>query len=232
MNRTLKRKLMLGVAVVAVLAGGTTAVVMAAQPASHHRTRGALAAAATYLGSSPAQLRSELRSGKSLAQIADATSGKSQAGLIAALEAAFKEKLTADAANLPSRITNEVNRVGLPAGRRGRARGHGLAGSRVAGRRRALSAAASYLGLSTAQLRGDLRSGHTLAQAANDTAGKSQAGLVEALVAARKAALAAEVKAGTITSAQADAALPTLVKRVTAEVNRVPPQRPGPQHAG
>ena len=189
MSRRLKRKLMIGVAVVAVLAGGTTAVVMAAQPASHHHTRGALAAAAAYLGSSPAQLRSELRSGKSLAQIADATSGKSEAGLIAALEAAGKQKLAADAANLPSRITAEVDRIGLPTGRRGRARGHGLAGRRVAGRRRALAAAAGYLGVSTAQLRGDLRSGQTLAHVANTTAGKSQAGLVQALVAARKAAL-------------------------------------------
>ncbi len=220
MKRTLRRKLMIGVAVVAVLAGATTAVVMAAQPASHHRARGALAAAAAYLGSSPAQLRSELQSGKSLAQIASATSGKSQAGLIAALEAAGREKLAADAANLPSRIAAEIDRIGLPAGRSRRARGHGLAGRPVAGRRRALSAAASYLGVSTAQLRGDLRAGRTLAQVANATAGKSQAGLVQALVTARKAALAAEVKAGSISSAQANAALPTLVKRVSAEVNR------------
>jgi hypothetical protein len=221
MNRTLKRRLMIGVAVVAVLAGATTAVVMAAQPASHHRTRGALATAAAYLGSSPAQLRSELRSGKSLAQIANATSGRSQAGLIAALEAAFKEKLAADAANLPSRITAEVDRVGLPTPRPGRASGRGLARGRHPARGHALSAAASYLGVSKAQLRGDLRSGHTLAHVANATAGKSQEGLVQALVAARKAALAAEVKAGTITSAHADAALPKLVKRETAAVNRV-----------
>jgi energy-converting hydrogenase Eha subunit B len=224
MNRTLKRRLMIGVAVVAVLAGGSTAVVMAAQPASHHRTGGALGAAAAYLGSSPTQLRSELQSGKSLAQIANATSGKSEAGLIAALDAAFKEKLVADAANLPSRITAEVDRIGLPAGRRGRAGGSGLAGRRHAGRGRALTAAASYLGISTAQLRGDLRSGRTLVQVANATAGKSEAGLVEALVAARKATLAAKVNAGAITQAQADAALPTLVKRVTAEVNRARPQ--------
>ena len=67
---------MVGVAVLAVLAGATTAIVMAAQP-SHHGHRSTLATAAGYLGVSQQQLRSELSSGKSLAQIANSTSGKS-----------------------------------------------------------------------------------------------------------------------------------------------------------
>ena len=44
-----------------------------------------LAAAATYLGSTAASLLTQLQAGKTLAQVASATSGKSTAGLIAAL---------------------------------------------------------------------------------------------------------------------------------------------------
>ncbi len=166
---------------------------------------------------SPTQLRSELRSGKSLAQIADATSGRSEAGLIAALEAAGRERLSAAAAKLPSVITAEVDRAGGPTGA-------SASGRPRRGHARALSAAAGYLGVSAAQLRGELRSGKTLAQIANATSGRSEAGLVQALVAARKASLATRVSAGKITQAQANAALPKLAARVTAEVNRVRPQ--------
>ncbi len=220
MRHRLKHKLLIGVAVVAVAGGVTTAVVMAAQPAASHHRGGTLATAAGYLGSTPVQLRGELRSGKSLAAIADAAPGKSEAGLIAALEAASKQRLAAAAAALPRLIAAEVDRAGGPAAR------HGRAGAHVAGRGHALAAAAGYLGLSTTQLRGDLRSGHTLAQVAKETAGRSEAGLIEALVAARKAALATKVKAGRITPAQAASVpVPVLVKRVTAEVNRVHSKR-------
>jgi len=104
MKRRLRRKLFIGIAAAAVVAGVTAAVVMAAQPGKHHHQRahharragartstgakrGALAGAAAYLGVSTAQLHSELKGGESLAEIANATSGKSEAGLIAALEA-------------------------------------------------------------------------------------------------------------------------------------------------
>jgi energy-converting hydrogenase Eha subunit B len=215
MTRRLKTKLLIGVAVVAVAGGVTAAVVMAAQPAASHHRGGTLATAAGYLGTSPAQLRSELQAGKSLAAIADATPGKSEAGLIAALEAASKQRLAAAVANLPRLIAAEVDRVGGPAAR------HERAGARVAGRGHALAAAAGYLDLSTAKLRDELRSGHTLAQVAKATVGRSEAGLIEALVAARKAALATKVKAGKITPAEAASVpVPILIKRVTAEVNR------------
>jgi hypothetical protein len=54
-----------------------------------------LDAAASYLGISEDQLRSDLESGKTLAQIANATPGKSASGLIGALVAAAKQKLDA-----------------------------------------------------------------------------------------------------------------------------------------
>jgi hypothetical protein len=82
-----------------------------------------LQAAADYLGIPVATLKSDLQAGKTLAQIADGTSGKSASGLIQALVAKAKSgldkavadgKLTqaqADAvsANLQQRITNLVN---------------------------------------------------------------------------------------------------------------------------
>lgn len=52
-----------------------------------------LTAAAKYLGISEATLRSDLASGKSLSQIASTTSGKSAAGLKAAIIAAEKTRL-------------------------------------------------------------------------------------------------------------------------------------------
>jgi hypothetical protein len=53
-----------------------------------------LSAAAGYLGISAATLQADLRSGQTLAQIASATSGKSTAGLVAALVKASNGRLT------------------------------------------------------------------------------------------------------------------------------------------
>jgi hypothetical protein len=222
MRRRLKRKLFLGIAIAAILAGATAAVVMAAQPAgehhrgagahhhkgsgSHHHKDGTLVSAAAYLGMSAAQLRGQLGAGKSLAEVANATSGKSAAGLVAALEASQQQRLAATAAKLQVHVTTEVDRV----------RGNG--GARLV--------AARYLGLSAAQLGSELSTGKTLAQIAASTAGKSEAGLIEALVTARKATLAAEVKGGAITQARANELLPHLIQRVTKHVNRTP-HKPG-----
>jgi hypothetical protein len=217
MKRRLRRKLFIGIAAAAVVAGVTAAVVMAAQPGKHHHQRahharragartstgakrGALAGAAAYLGVSTAQLHSELKGGESLAEIANATSGKSEAGLIAALEANQKAKLAAASANLPRRVVAEVTRV------------HGN-GVQATARR--------YLAISAAQFRSDLRSGETLAEIASATSGKSEAGLIEALVTAKKSTLAAEVSSGKITQAQANELLPKLSRREAARVKRV-----------
>lgn len=67
----------------------------------HHGGPG-LDAAATYLGLTEAKLRTELESGKTLAQVAKAQ-GKSVEGLIAALKADAKQKL--DAAVKAGRLT-------------------------------------------------------------------------------------------------------------------------------
>ena len=99
-----------------------------------------LAAAATYLGTTSASLVTQLQAGKTLAQVATATSGKSTAGLVAALVAHEKTeiagyvtsgKLTqaqADqlTASLTARFTDFVNGV-RPAGGAG-GPGPGFAG--------------------------------------------------------------------------------------------------------
>jgi hypothetical protein len=208
MSRRLKRKLMIGIAAAAVLAGATAAVVMASQSSTHRHRSGTLATAAGYLGVSEAELRSELSSGKSLAEVANATNGKSATGLIDTLEASQKQKLAAAEATLSSRITAEVNQP------RGLARRHG--GGQT-------QAAVAYLGLNRKQLRAELRSGKTLAQLASATSGKSEAGLIEALLAAKKTALQASVTAGTITQAQANARLSKLAGRLAARVKRAKP---------
>jgi hypothetical protein len=59
-----------------------------------HRFPG-LEAAATYLGTTPDELRNQLQSGKTLAQIANATAGKSAQGLIDALVADARTHITA-----------------------------------------------------------------------------------------------------------------------------------------
>lgn len=82
----------------------------------HHAPGDDLAAAASYLGSTPDALLTQLQGGKTLAQIADATSGKSAAGLVAALVADAKQHFGTDVpADLTQRITDLVNGV-RPAG--------------------------------------------------------------------------------------------------------------------
>jgi hypothetical protein len=223
MTRRLRRRLFIGIAAAALLAGATAAVVMAAQPRTaghahhvHHHRLGTVATAAAYLGLSEAQLRSELRAGKSLGEIANATPGKSEAGLEQTLEAADRQRLATVSDKLTGIVAAEVGQVGGPHGGLGSdARRDG----RAAGKR-GLASAAQYLGVSTLQLRHDLRSGMTLAQVASATSGKSEAGLVEALVTAAKAALAARVGSGKLAQARANEILPQLTRRVSGEVKR------------
>ena len=213
MSRALKRRLALGVAIAALLAGGAVAATGAtrshsaslrARAAALRRQAGRdLGVAAGYLGVPVAQLRADERSGETLAEVAKTTAGRSEAGLIAALVAIRQAKLAAASARLPERVAAEVNR--LPGGTA----------------RHALSrAVAGYLGLTPTQLRGKLRSGRTLAQVADATAGRSEAGLIQAIVAARSQQLAAALANGRLTKAAEAARLAGLTKRVTALVNR------------
>ena len=101
---------------------------------------------------------------------------------------------------------------GRPDGYDGQRRGFGFRGG-------GLSAASTYLGLSTEQLFTQLQSGKTLGQIANATSGKTAAGLVDAMVTAEKSRLEAAVKAGYVTQAMATQIEANLESRVTQMVN-------------
>ena len=110
----------------------------------------------------------------------------------------------------------------------GRPRGFGLRHHGHHGPK--LDAAATYLGLTEAQLRTELRSGKTLAQIAK-AHGKTAEGLVQALVDAANKKLDAAVTAGRLTRAEADSMLAELKKRTTDLVNGSFPGRFG-EHRG
>lgn len=238
MTRLFSGKLALLAVLAAVLAGGAIAAVAAttgspsrparastpsrasdvsdtqttaATHARGRRHRGiprALIAATSYLGVSVKQLRHELRAGKSLAQIANDTPGKSEAGLINAIEVAQGSKLAAAAQRLSRRVTAQVRAPGGPAKR-----------TRMPGLR---SAARTYLGLSAAQLLSDSRARESLAQIAQSTAGKSEAGLIQALTTARKLQLERAAKAGGLNASEESARLAATQQRIDAYVHRVP----------
>jgi hypothetical protein len=86
-----------------------------------------------------------------------------------------------------------------------------------------LSTAADYLGLTQAQLRTQLNSGKTLAQVANDR-NKSVEGLVDKLVADKKARIEEAVEDGRLTRAEADEIEADLRKAITDFVNNGKPE--------
>jgi len=88
-----------------------------------------------------------------------------------------------------------------------------------------LDAAATYLGLTAAELRTQLESGKTLAQVAQ-AKGKSVDGLIQAMIDDAKTHLDAAVKAGRLTQAQEDSILANLKQRITDLVNGTLPRGP------
>lgn len=177
--------------------------------ARHVAMRRTFAAAAAYLGLSVQQLRKELREGKSLATIAQSTPGKSEEGLVSTIIKARQPREFAKVAKrIKKRVSAQIQRVG---------------GLRV--RRRIVSLrmeSLSYLGISASQLRADQHSGESLAEIVKTIPGKSEAGLVEALVNARKQQLEAAVKAGLLKASASSTDVAALKKRITAYVQRTP----------
>ena len=183
------------------------------------------AAIAPYLGLTPAQLRRQLRSGKTLAQIAVAQ-GKTVAGLEDAIYKDVQAHLDQAVANgrltstqeqtmlgteLKAHLDDIVNHSGPRAGVRGAHFG---------------AAVASYLGLTRAELRTQLRSGKSLAQIAV-AQGKTVAGLKAAILVAAKTRLDKAVTAGKLSAAQEQALLDKLAAHIDELVNRTGrPPRP------
>jgi hypothetical protein len=89
----------------------------AREPGFRHHGPGLLDAAASYLGLSEPDLFTQLRAGKTLAEIATATSGRSTAGLIDALVAAAQTRFGGQVPpDLRRRITDLVNGTFPPHG--------------------------------------------------------------------------------------------------------------------
>ncbi len=156
-----------------------------------------------------------MRSGLSLAQIADATHGKSAAGLVAAVVA----QTSAQAPDAPDgrQLSSSARRTRLARLRRRFER----EAKRIPGYV-GLPAAARYLGVGATELRAKLQSGRSLAQIADATPGKSASGLIDARVSAREATIKQALAAGRISQTTADALLASLRQRVTSEVQHRP----------
>ena len=175
-----------------------------------------ITAAATYIGITEAQLRTELGTDKSLADVAIAH-GKTRDGLIAALTAAQQQNIATlvDQKGIGAR-PNPANGYGPGPGF-----GRGPGDRNVIGDSEA--AAATYLGTTTADLETKQRAGQTLAQIANATAGNSRDGLLNALVADATAKIDAAQKAGTITADQATQLKSSLSTRLGQAVDTARP---------
>ncbi len=212
-------------------------------------------AAATYLGLTADQIRTELESGKTLAQIA-AAQGKTADGLVQAILSAQQSnldklvaagKLTADQektidARLQKMITNLVNgtgRTGAGQFAGGRVHFHDSFGGGLAPRLGIgpfgadLNAAATYLGLTTDQINTQLQGGTTLTQIAA-AEGKTANGLVQAILAAQQSNLDKLVTAGKLTSDQEQQIEKGLTTMITNIVNGTRPAvgRFGPRGFG
>ena len=219
--------------------GSTSDTTAAAQPADepttspgmrHGQGKGArLSAAAEAIGIPEPDLLTALRSGQSIAQVAE-SEGVAVQKVVDALVADAKAHLAehvaagdltqaeadARATELTTRITEMVNRTGLPhhgpGPGPGPGRGHGHPGAD-------LSVAATAIGISEPDLLTALRSGQSIAQVAG-AEGVAVQKVVDALLADAKAHLAEHVAAGRTTQAEADAKAAGLAARITEMVNR------------
>lgn len=204
-ERTLRKKLLIGAAAVAALAGGGAAVA-ASEFGSDVDEQAIIDDAAKRLGVEPNRLSN-------------------------ALEQAYADRI--DQAVEDGRLTEEQGQAmkkrleneGLPfLGGHGPGfgdHGHGFGGHHVFG---GLDAAATYLGLTEEELRDRLHDGTTLADVAKDE-DKSVDGLEQAIVDGAKKNLDALVADGDLTQAEADRILAGLQEHVDDLVNRTLPPR-------
>ena len=160
-----------------------------------------LKTSATYLGMTVADLQTALKGGKTLAQVAAGTNGKSAAGLITALTNEAKDNL--DAAVAAGWITQKQADAALEGITREITalvnNGPPVLPEKKAG---PLEAAATYLGMSVDDIHTALKGGKTLAQLV--TAPKTVDGLVAALTADAKTKLDKAVANGDLTTGPGD----------------------------
>ncbi len=179
-------------------------------------------AAAQYIGISVDQLRTEMGTDKSMADVAVAH-GKTRDGLVQALTTAAQQ-------NLAQRIGDLVDQKGThrgPGGPGG-AGGPGMHGRGGPGFGfgfafgKDLDVAANYIGISTADLEAKLHAGQSLAQIAT-AAGKTPDGLIQAIVSDETAKIDQAVTSGKLTADQATKIKSNLTQMVTTMVNNTHP---------
>ena len=194
MELSRKSKYAVGAAALLIATGGGAAALAASQNSSpSDESKAIIDDAAGQLGITPEKLTNALK--KALADRVDAAVA---AGRITKAEGdALKARIQAD--NFPI--------IGGPHDGFGH---FGFFGQ--------LDAAATYLGLTEAQLQNELASGKSLAQVAKDQ-GKSVDGLIDALVASAKQKLDQAVAAGRLTKAEETEMLNGLKDRITNLVN-------------
>lgn len=196
----LNRKLVAGTAAGLAVAGGGAAVAATQFGNPNQESQAIINDAAKRLGIQPAKLSDALK--KALSDRIDAAV---KAGRLT------KEQGNALKARIESGALPLIPGGGPP---------HG-------GFFHGLDAAASYLGLTEAQLRAQLAGGKTLAQVAKDK-GKSVDGLINALVDDAKKHLDQAVKQGKLTKQQEQSILKNVKQRVTDLVNGKLSQGPPP----
>ena len=180
------------------------------------------AAIASYLDLTPAQLRRQLATGKTLAQIAVAQ-GKTVAGLENAIYADVQAHLDQAVANGRLTKTQEQALLTRLKGRLDDLVNHAFpkaANTRPGLRHPRLGAAVgAYLGITPAELRTELRSGKSLAQIAV-AHGKTAAGLKTAILAKVKARLDQAVASKRLSAAQEQRVLDRLSTHLDQVLNR------------
>ena len=220
------KKLVATVAVAGLLVAGGASVAAAAGPGQGGRGHGAIRAAgqtaASTIGISPDELRSEIRSGKTVAKVAT-DHGVDPNNVVNAIVAALTQEIDQKAAagtidanraaqakqklpNAASRFVNETK------ARRG---------YRVL--EDAVQAAAKEIGVSTNDLRDAHKNGKSIAQVAQDH-GKSTDDVVNAIVKAATADVDQALKDGKIDAQKADQIKKNLPDRAKTLVEREPRQ--------
>ncbi len=219
MHRSLKRNLVIGLAalVVAAFAGGAYAATQTSGPSTRQAF---LNDVAKRLHVTPQQLNSAL-SGAALDQLQAAVkAGQITQAQANELEQRLKKGGTAPLLPLTPGLGGprgfEVPRGALPQGPFGPGPRPGPLGFGGAGL--GLGAAASYLGVTNAQLFGQLQSGKSLAQIAT-AKGKTVAGLEQAMTAPVKKALDAAVAKKAITAAREKQILSRYTSSLSARIN-------------
>lgn len=243
----MERRRIIGAAVLsAAIAGGGVAGVILGSPASgsaatsaptttspsRHRGPGfgfgrgvglgdgpVLDAAAKALGITTDRLRTDLKNGQTIAQIAKSKNVAIKT-VTDAMVAAAKKQLASQEAEIESHldemIDNLVNgtfkRPTAPKGENGPHRGFGFRGGF------GLDAAAKAIGVSTDTLEQDLKNGQTIAQVAKSKNVATQK-VIDAMVAAAKAQFDAAVKAGHMTADQRTKIEANLTQMITNQVN-------------